>query len=232
MSVHLRHRGFTLIELLVAVSIMALMAVMSWRSLDGMQSATSRSTAHSDAVLAMDAGLGQWIADLDAVVEPGTQGRPITPLDWDGRALRLTRRHSADSAGGQVVVAWTKGNRNGVEQWLRWESPAVTSFDSWKSAWTAAALWAQSPSDASKKSEVFVANLSQWQIYFYRGNAWSNPLSSSGTGPAMPLGTQGSEGNSSVPDGIRLSLVLDPPHPLAGTLTRDWVRPSLTSAAP
>ena len=31
-----QNRGFTLIELLVAITIMALLAVLSWRGLDGM----------------------------------------------------------------------------------------------------------------------------------------------------------------------------------------------------
>lgn len=214
----MKARGFTLIELLVAVSIMALMAVLSWRSLDGMQLATTRSTAHTDAVLTTEAGLGQWVADLNATTESSTQGN-TTALDWDGRVMRLTRHHSADPAEGLLVVAWTKDKRNGVDQWLRWQSTPVRTRTQWQTAWTAATTWAQSPSDTARKSEIAIADISQWQIYFYRGDAWTNPLSSVGT-PAAP---------GAIPDGVRLALTLPQPHPLAGTLTRDWVRPTLTN---
>jgi general secretion pathway protein J len=236
-------RGFTLIELLVAVSIMALMAVLSWRSLDGMQLATTRSTAHADAVLTAEAGLGQWVADLDAIAEPGTQGAPTPALDWDGRVMRLTRGHSADPSEGLLVVAWTKDKRGGMDQWLRWQSAPVRTRAQWQAAWTAATTWAQSPSDTAKKDEVAIAEISQWQIYFYRGDAWTNPLSSAGTpttsptpsttpiGPATPL-NPAAPSASTVPDGIRLALTLSAPHPLAGTLTRDWARPNLTSGLP
>ena len=40
-------RGFTLIELLVALSIMAVMAVLSWRGLDGMTRTQAQVRQHS-----------------------------------------------------------------------------------------------------------------------------------------------------------------------------------------
>jgi general secretion pathway protein J len=74
--------------------------------------------------------------------------------------------------------------------------------------------------------------LDQWQIFYYRGNAWSNPLSSAGTpaatSPASPPGAEGAPtppgANADVPDGVRLVLTLSPGQAINGTLTRDWVR--------
>ena len=43
-----RQGGFTLIELMVAISIMALMAVLSWRGLDGMTRAQALTSQRSD----------------------------------------------------------------------------------------------------------------------------------------------------------------------------------------
>ena len=84
-------QGFTLIELLVAIALMALMAAMSWRGLDGMTRAQTQMRQHADEVLTLQAGLAQWGADLDALAQ-----QPNTPnLDWDGRALRLLRTSSA-----------------------------------------------------------------------------------------------------------------------------------------
>lgn len=53
-------QGFTLIELLVAISLMALMAALSWRGLDGMTRAQAQMRQHADDVLALQAGLAQW----------------------------------------------------------------------------------------------------------------------------------------------------------------------------
>jgi general secretion pathway protein J len=214
--------GFTLIELMVAISIMALIALMGWRALDGMQRANTHTQAHTDAVLALDAGLGQWGADLNAMATlPHT-----TTLDWDGRVLRITRRHSADAAQGVAVVAWSTSQRNGTLQWLRWQSDAVRTQAEWQLAWQAAALWAQSPTDDARAREVLLAPLTQWQIFYYRNNSWSNPLSASGTN-SNGNANANSTGTAAAPDGVRLVLTLPAPHPLAGVLTRDWVQPTL-----
>src|SRR3989339_1357733 len=112
-------RGFTLIELLLAISLMALMTVLSWRGLDGISRAQSRLQLQSDDVLALQATLAQWGADLEAMAE-----QPDMPsLDWDGRALRLVRRSSAEPGEGLRVVAWVRRSVAGQGQWLRWESP-------------------------------------------------------------------------------------------------------------
>lgn len=228
-----RVRGFTLIELLVALGIMAIMALMGWRSLDGMSQAAQHTRAHTDAVLTLEAGIAQWGADLDALIElPHTSA-----IDWDGRALRITRRHSADPGGGVLVVAWARGQRNGTDQWLRWQSAPLRGRAEWQTAWANAALWAQSPSDAARRLETAIVPLAQWQVYYHRGGAWSNALSSAGNA-ALPLGAGAGpapapDANAAaVPDGVRLVLVIPSAHPLAGRLTRDWARPTLGSSTP
>jgi general secretion pathway protein J len=215
--------GFTLIELMVAISIMALIALMGWRALDGMQRANTQTQTHTDAVLALDAGLGQWGADLNALATlPNT-----TPLDWDGRVLRMTRRHSANAAQGVTVVAWSTGQRNGTLQWLRWQSDPVRTQTEWQLAWQAAALWAQSPTVDARAREVLLAPLTQWQLFYYRGNSWSNPLSASGAINNANADTAALPAAATAPDGVRLVLTLPAPHPMAGTLIRDWVQPTL-----
>ena len=213
------HRGFTLVEVLVALGILALMTGMAWRALNGMVDTTHSTQRHTDAVLTLDAALGQWNADLDAIIElPFT-----TPLDWDARALRMTRRPAVDAGAGVVVVAWTRGERNGQMQWLRWQSPPVQSRQQWTQAWNQAAQWAQSPSETLRAQEVVLGPLQGWQIFYFRDGAWSNPLSSAGT--STDAAKTGTSNNVPLPDGVRLILDLPPPHPLSGTLTRDWARP-------
>ena len=231
-------RGFTLIELLVAVSIMALMALLSWRGLDGMTRAQGQLAQRADEVLTLQAGVAQWGTDLDALVQ-----MPQTPaLDWDGRALRLTRRSAplptftpgltTSAAGSQpsgesiLVVAWSRRDIDGSGQWLRWQSPPLKTRGDVQTAWGVAAQWAQNPGDAEKQREVRIAALSQWQIFFYRGGAWTNPLSSAGPLLTGIAGTPGGV-DLSTPDGVRLVLTLPPGQALSGTLTRDWVRPTV-----
>lgn len=219
-------RGFTLIELLVAIAAMALMAGLSWRGLDGMVRAQAQIQQRADAVLTLQAGLAQWSADLDALQPlPQTQ-----TLDWDGRGLRLIRR-SATPGAGLLVVAWTRRTVDGAPQWLRWQSPPQWSRGGLQSAWERAAQWAQNPGDEEKKYEVRIAALAQWQIFYFRGNAWTNPLSSDNAdapaAPAPGAGNAAAGPDLSLPDGVRLVLTLPPDQAVSGDLTLDWVQPAL-----
>ena len=220
-----RISGFTLIELLVAIALMALMAGLSWRGLDGMTRAQTQMRQNSDDVLTLQAGLAQWSTDLDALAQqPGTPS-----LDWDGRALRILRRSTTNPADGLQVVAWSRRGIEGVGQWLRWQSPPLRTRGELTLAWQKAAAWAQNPSDDDRQREVRIAPLDQWQIFYYRGAAWSNPLSSAGATEGDAAGGAGllAEAASAVPEGVRLVLTLAPGQAVSGTLTRDWVRPDL-----
>ena len=215
-------RGFTLIELLVAISVMALLAVLSWRGLDGMARSQAQTSQRADEVLNLQAGLGQWKVDLDSL----TQTPQITSLAWDGRVLRLTRRVTTGSEG-LVVVAWTRrGEADG--QWMRWQSPPVRTLGGWTDAWNRANVWSQTASAEDRVREVMITPLANWQLFYFRGNAWSNSLSSDGAGAgAVGGGAQPGIQATAVPDGIRLVLELPPGQPVNGRMTVDWVRPTL-----
>jgi general secretion pathway protein J len=228
-------RGFTLVELLVALALMALMAAMSWRGLDGMRGAQKHLNEHSDAVLALQTGLAQWGADLDALAQ-----QPDTPsIDWDGRALRLLRRGSQSGGEGLHVVAWSQRRVGDKLYWLRWQSPPLTTRAALRQAWNQAARWGQNPSDAERQSEVRITPLLGWQIFFYRGGAWTNPLSSADTvaagTPQTPASgatapTAGGGLANAMPDGVRLLLTLPADQAISGLITRDWARPGLGGA--
>ena len=228
-------RGFTLIELLVALSLVAVIAVLSWRGIDAMARAQQSTQQDTDEVLALQAGLAQWRADLDALMSwpaaPAAPGQPPASgpasqrsLAWDGRTLRLTRSDAGDAAAGLRVVAWTRRPASG--QWQRWQSPPLASQAAWAAAWDAAAHWGQSdtePPAAAGASAVTLARALDWQLHYYRHNAWTHPLSSSAeSGSATQL----------LPDGVRLFLTLAPGQALAGPLVLDWVRPDFSGAQP
>ena len=222
---------------------MALLAVMSWRGLDGMTRAQAITAARADEVLTLQVGLAQWSADLDAIIQ-----LPRAPaLDWNGRVLRLTRRDTTSAASGVLVVAWTR--RDG--QWMRWQSPPATLRGDLDRAWQQAERWAQTPGDQDRRLEVAITALQDWQIFYFRSDAWTNPQSSdavtsapvasapvarspSASGPAPTSGLTPAAAAAVallatplIPQGVRLVLMLPPGQALAGQITRDWVRPTL-----
>jgi general secretion pathway protein J len=219
--------GFTLVELLVALFAMALLAIMSWRGLDGMTRAQAQTEARSDEMLTLQVGLAQWTADLDALL----QLPQATALDWNGRVLRMTRRGTAAAPDRALVVAWTRRGVDGSGTWLRWQSPPLTTRGELEQAWQQADVWSQTPGDEQKAREVAVVPLDDWQIFYFRGDAWTNPLSSDAPAVAVappPSGTAAGAGLGIVPDGVRLVLVLPEGRAISGKLTRDWVRPTLS----
>ena len=174
---------------------MALMALLSWRGLDGIGRTQSRLQQRSDEVLTLQATLAQWSADLDAMTpQPNLPG-----LEWDGRSLRILRRGSIDAADGLRVVAWALRVVDGQGHWLRWLSPPLQNRADLDLAWQKAAIWAQTPSDEDRLREVRTVPLDSWQIFYYRSNAWTNPLSSADSDTAASTGTA-----STLPDGARL----------------------------
>jgi general secretion pathway protein J len=212
-------RGFTLVEVLVALAAMALLSVMAWSGIDAMHRAETGTRARSEDVLALQTGLSQWRTDLDAL----TQLAPVGGMDFDGRVVRMTRiariGDAPDSA--IVVVAWGARLIDGQRQWLRWQSVPVRTREQLQMAWQQAALWGQNPTDELRRQEVPIASIDEWQVFYFRNNSWSSPLSSAGAG---------TEVQTALPDGVRLLLTLSEGQVLSGLLQHDWVRPNLGAA--
>jgi general secretion pathway protein J len=214
-------RGFTLVELLVALFALSLLAIMSWRGLDGMTRAQAQTEARADEALTLQVGLAQWAADLDALV----QQPQTTAIEWNGRVLRMTRRSTGSPADGLLVVGWTRRIVNGQGMWLRWQSLQVVTRGELDAAWQQADIWAANPGAEQLRREVAIVPLEDWQIFFFREDAWTNPLSSDIQAPgATPVTARTA---AVIPDGVRLVLTLPPGTSINGVLTRDWVRPTL-----
>ena len=222
-------RGFTLVELLVALVIMALLALLSWRGLDGMTRVQSQTQANTDGVLALQAGLSQWQTDLDAIsLQANVVG--VTGLEYDGQVLLLTRQYAETSSNGTNtdsirVVAWaqrTTETATGIGKvWLRWQSEPLKTRAELQAAWQQAAAWAREGNEADRKREVSVAAIDAWQVFYYRNDTWVSALGSFDVGATAGLNAP------TLPDGIRLVLTLASGQALVGNITRDWVRPTL-----
>jgi general secretion pathway protein J len=226
----LSQAGFTLIELMVAIFIMSIIALMSWRGIDGMARAQEISRERADHVATLQTALTQWQTDLDQML----QTPQTSAIDYNGRVVRITRRYGPAEL---RVVAWTQRGVEGQSQWMRWQSTAVNTRAELDSAWTQAGQWGQNPRDADRKNEVSIANIDNWQIFYYRNDAWTNPQSTANAVPAAPANPSSAPSpnpnpvpatvQTEVPDGVRLVLTLSAGQALAGVVTRDWVRPNM-----
>ena len=215
-----KQKGFTLIELLVAITLMAVMAGLGWRGLDGLMRSRDINQTRVDQTAIMQTVLAQWRSDLDHMTS--VPSISDAGLAWDGQTLRVTRRASTPlldgSDAGLWVVAWTR--RDGL--WWRWQSPALQDRRSLLEAWTRAERWGKNASADDQNFETALIAIDQWQISYFRGNAWTNPLSSATS--------------NSPPDAIRLvvdlsnkSLPTASTHSLQGRLSIDWIRTNFSN---
>lgn len=197
-----RARGFTLVEVLVALAAMALLAAMAWQGVDGIVRVRDASQQRLERSLQLNSVLAQWEHDLAAVQESAA-----TPaLDFDGATLRLTRR----AAGGLQLVAWSL--RPGGA-WQRWAGPVVESEGALQESW----LRSQQLLGNEAGQLTMLDGVIRWQLYFFRGNGWSNAQSS---GDLAPPGAGAAR--QLLPTGVRLVLDFAPQAGgSAVALTRD-----------
>ena len=190
--------GFTLVEVLVALLIMAVIAGMGWQGVSAMARAREIGTATSERVLRLSALVGQWEQDLAAVYD----SPQVPALSFDGASLRLVRRLDA----GVAVVVWSL--REGV--WRRWAGPVSTRQGDLQQAWLASQQL-QGPEAGQLR---LLDGVREWQVYFWRGQAWTNAQSSGDLqAPATPA--SGAAGAAApltpavkLPTGVRLQLDL------------------------
>ncbi|MCS0614197.1 prepilin-type N-terminal cleavage/methylation domain-containing protein [Massilia kyonggiensis] len=69
MTTHPRPRGFTLVELLVAISILAIVAVLGWRGLDGIVRARVALTQQMETTRGMQLAFAQMQSDCEHIVQ-------------------------------------------------------------------------------------------------------------------------------------------------------------------
>lgn len=214
-------KGLTLVEMLATLAVLALLALMGWRGLETQIRSKDQVSHRMNQVARLQTALAQWTNDLQAAIEIGN--RP--GLDYDGKSLRITRL-DPDSPGQPLrVVAWSRRaiaeQHQGLGSWIRWQSAPLYAPKDWARAWAQAGRWAANPSHEEMEREVVLVGLEGWQLFYFRDNSWSNPLSSPGGGSGSA--------DEKMPEGIRLVLQLSPGQALEGRLVRDWIRTSDTS---
>jgi general secretion pathway protein J len=195
-------RGFTLVEVLVALSIMAVLAVLTWQGMDGMARTRAGTEQVMDRNMRLGTVLQQWERDLQTV----QQGAGVPALVFNGATVRLTR----ETPEGIQLVAWSLRD-GGLWRWA--STPLKRSADV-QEAW----LRSQQLLGDERGSLRVLEDVQSLQVYFYRGNGWSNAQSTADKLEA-PAGTASGVvevAQEALPTGVRLQLNL-----ASGVLTRD-----------
>jgi general secretion pathway protein J len=200
--------GFTLVEVLVALALMAVLAGMAWRGLDGIARARDASQSRVEQTLRLNTVLAQWDVDLQSVYDTNV----VPALAFDGAAMRLVRRQ----ADGLQVVVWSLRE----QRWLRWTSPVVTQTSALQDNW----LLSQQLLGNEAAQLLMHDGLRQWQVYFFRGNAWSNAQSSADVAAPAPAASAPAVARAQLPSGVRIVLDFGGGD-LSGRLTRDLMLP-------
>ena len=211
--------GFTLVEVLVAMVIMAIMSLIAWQGVDAIARTRESNQLRLEQVLRLETVIAQWEQDLTAVQETTA----VPALRCDGRAVRMTRR----AEGGMQVVSWAllPNDRGGT--WQRWAGPVTTTTRGLQESWFRSQQL-QGSEDGQLRA---LDGLESWQVYFFRGNAWSNCQSSDDVGPATPVSpvtpvsasspASGVAQRTLLPSGVRVVIAFAPGSGLNGSLVRD-----------
>jgi general secretion pathway protein J len=185
----MRHRrGFTLVEVMVALLIMAVLATMAWQGVDGIVRARDVSQAQMERTTRLNTVMAQWDQDLQSVYES-----PVVPaLSFDGATVRLARV----APGGVQMVAWSLQGG----QWRRWTGPVVTQAAELQNSW----MRSQQLLGDEPEQLRLLDGVTEVQVYFFRGNGWSNPQSTGDLNPGAPGGALTKR--EALPNGVRLVL--------------------------
>lgn len=96
--------GFTLVELLVAISILAIVAVLGWRGLDGIVRSRVALTEQLEATRGMQLAFAQLQSDAEHMADPeALQSRPYLQTDNGSMTLVRNTYNEGEAARLQVV---------------------------------------------------------------------------------------------------------------------------------
>ena len=151
--------GFTLIELLVAISILAIVAVLGWRGLDGIVRARLALTANLDQTRAMQLTFAQMQSDCAKIVD-STLVPEHAPLVADQSRLMMVRAVYAEDQPSRLQVV-TYRVRNG--NLTRRESPATRDLAELAGAWQSAAADTDAEQALVLQSDVTAMTVRLWQ---------------------------------------------------------------------
>lgn len=180
---HLRSqksRGFTLIELLVAITILAIVAVLGWRGLDGIIRSRTALTSQMEQTRGLQLAFAQMQNDLEQLAKTEQLHGRINLQATDGR-ITLVRTSLAENEPSRLQVVSYRV-RDGVL--VRRESASTRDLVQLDALWQAALGDADTSASVALQSGVDALTMRIWQ-----NNGWQSAAnaSQSPTPVAAPL---------------------------------------------
>jgi general secretion pathway protein J len=200
-----RRRGFTLIELLVAISILAVVAVLGWRGLDGIMRSRETLTRQLEESRGIQLAFAQMQSDLEHVAGAAML-HDNASLDAASDRLTIIRTVYADNEATRLqIVAYRI--QNGVL--TRRESVATRNLTLLNSQWTATL------SDTDGAPTVALQNnVGNMSIRLWEGMNWRDAASGGNSSSTVAANQTTATATSSIslvtggPSGMEVSLRL------------------------
>ncbi len=190
-----QQRGLTLVELLVAISVLAIVAVLGWRGLDGIVRARITLTSDLEQTRGMQLTFAQLQSDCLHLASPTILLNRPSILAKPAQ-LNLVRSVFADSQPSRLQVV-SYQVKEGVL--TRRESSATRDLNELDSIWQTAIKNTDASRNVTLQSGVSAMTMRLW---FAGGNGWSVPYVASTATPVSPAITP------VAPTGLEISLQL------------------------
>lgn len=195
MNLRTRHQGFTLVELLVAIGILAMVAVLGWRGLDGIVRARVALTEQLEATRGMQLSFAQIESDCENMADADLLGRRPGLL-WDDNRLTLVRKVLVEQATTQLQVV---SYRVVDGRLLRRESPGTRDLLQIEQLWQA--IVSDAPAENSP-SVVLQEGVTAMQVQAWQNRAWR------ATTGDLDVSSGGANANALEPTGLQVALTL------------------------
>ena len=160
---HRKARGFTLVELLVAIGILAMVAVLGWRGLDGIVRARVALTEQMEMTRGMQLAFAQMQSDCEHAADATLLGRRPFLAQDDNRLTLIRTVFNENEPARLQVVAYRLVNGN----LLRRESAPTRDLLQLD------ALWQASLSDTDPTPPVRLqGSVDSMGVLVWQNNAW------------------------------------------------------------